>query len=273
MIDAHAHIWQIGRHGQVWPPPTLEPLRRDFVVDDWQKEVARTGIDKVVLVQSQPDAEDTDWLLRVARREASVAGVVGWVDLAAPDAPARIRTLATSSALRGLRVMLENMPADNWICQPSLEPAISMMTTHDLRLDVLVRPRHLPCVRQFSERHPRLRIVVDHAAKPDIARGEWGAWRDDIMAVAALPNVFCKLSGLITEAARGWAPRDLEPYVQWAIECFGSRRLMWGSDWPVLSLAGSYAGWLQAAETLVERLGGDREAIFAATARDFYRIE
>lgn len=271
-IDAHQHFWRIGRNDCTWPTPDDAGLYRDFEPDDLIPLASAAGIDGSVLVQSQPSDRDTDYLLRVADRSSLVKAVVGWVDLKAANAPARIAQLATHSKMRGLRPMLQDID-EAWICDSALEPAITAMIENRLTFDALVRPRHLPSLLTFAKRHPSLPVVIDHGAKPAITRGEMESWCRLMAALAALPQVFCKLSGLITEAAAPWAPQDLKPYIDHLVALFGPGRLMWGSDWPVLNLAGDYESWLRLAETLAELQDvSAREALFGGAACHFYRI-
>ncbi len=272
-IDAHQHFWQLGRNDCTWPTPELRAIHRDFGPEQLAPLAAQAGVTGTVLVQSQASDRDTDFLLELAAHCDLVSAVVAWVDLKSATAPRRIRELAGHSKLRGLRPMLQDLPADDWILDAALEPAVAAMIAHELRFDALVLPRHLPWLLQFAERHPRLGIVVDHGAKPPIASGALEPWSSGIAALARLPNVYCKLSGLLTEARPGCQPRELAPYVAHLLASFGPERLMWGSDWPVLELAGDYSGW----HRMARELTGSRDeralrAVFSQTARRFYRI-
>jgi L-fuconolactonase len=272
LIDAHQHFWRVGANGFAWPTPDLAAIHRDFGPADLAAVGA--GLAGSVLVQSQPDDRDTDWLLELAAGEPLVLAVVGWADLRASDAPARIADLARRPKLRGLRPMLQNLDDDAWIAAPDLEPALDAMVAHGLSLDALVLTRHLPHLLTLARRRPDLAIVIDHGAKPPIATGQDAdAWARGIEALAGLPNVFCKLSGLLTEAAPGQAPDALSPYVRRLVSAFGPERLMWGSDWPVLNLAGDYGGWLALARTLSGLTDpADLATLFGGTSRRFYRI-
>ena len=273
MIDAHCHFWQIGRHDCTWPPPELGVIHRDFLPDDWQRQGRVAGVDAAIAVQSQPSGRDTDWLLQLATNDARIAGVVGWADLAARNATDRIAELAAHPKLRGLRPMLQDLPEDDWLLRPGLQPAIKAMVAHDLCFDALVRPRHLPHLLRFAERHPGLRVVIDHAAKPDIAGGALEPWRTHIAALAGFPNVACKLSGLVTEAGEAWRSDDLRPYIEHLLETFGPCRLLWGSDWPVVNLAADYARWFAAADELAGVSDDERTALFGRNAARVYGIE
>jgi L-fuconolactonase len=274
LVDAHQHFWRVGQNGFSWPTPDLTAIHRDFGPADLAAVGASLDLVGSVLVQSQADDRDTDWLLDLAADEPLVLGVVGWVDLQAPDAPARIADLARRPKLRGLRPMLQNLDDDAWIAAPGLDPAFDALVAHGLSLDALVMTRHLPHLLALARRRPDLAVVIDHGAKPPIATGEQAdAWARGIDALAERPQVFCKLSGLLTEAAPGQAPDALSPYVRRLVSAFGPERLMWGSDWPVVDLAGDYGGWLALARTLSGLTApADLAALFGATARRFYRI-
>jgi L-fuconolactonase len=272
VIDAHVHFWRIGCNDCTWPPPELTAIHRDFLPEDWRREADAVGIDAAVAVQSQPSGRDTEWLLELARDDSRIAGVVGWVDLVAPDAADRVAALASHPKLRGLRPMLQDLPDDDWILQPALTPAIEAMIARDLCFDALVFPRHLPHLLRFAERHPALRIVIDHAAKPGIAQRTTEPWRAQVAALAGLPNVSCKLSGLVTEAGSTWKSGDLRPYVEHLLATFGPRRLLWGSDWPVVNLAADYSRWLDVADTLTGLSGEDRAALFGGNTLRVYGI-
>jgi L-fuconolactonase len=229
-------------------------------------------VEGTVLVQSQPSDKDTDWLLDLAGAEPLVLAVVGWADLKAPGAPGRIAELAARPKLRGVRPMLQALEPD-WIDDPALEPAVEALIAHGLSFDALVLPRHLPYLRRFAARHPSLPIVIDHAAKPEIAASRIQPWLGEMEALAALPQVCCKLSGLLAEAGADRSTAHLARYVEPLLERFAPSRLMWGSDWPVLNLAGDYAAWLDQALELTGDAGEDGQAeIFAGTARRFYRL-
>ena len=270
-IDAHQHFWQLAARAGGWPPPSLAAIYHDFAPADLAPLLAEHGITGTVLVQSLPSEADTDWLLALAERADFIRAVVGWTDLLAPDAPAAIARLASHKKLKGLRPMLQDLSDEQWIANPALAPALSAMVEHGLRLDALVLPRHLPALLECARAWPGLAIVIDHAAKPPIADGAFGQWREDMAQLAALPNVHCKLSGLVTEAKADWTVEDLRPYVDHVLNVFGAQRVIWGSDWPVVDLAGGYGAWLAASETLLAHLGQqDRNDIFGLNACRFY---
>lgn len=265
MIDAHQHVWEIGRHGQRWPGPNLDPIYKDRTLDDFRARAAPLGVRGTVLVQSQADDADTDFLLDVAEGEPFVLGVVGWVDIEAPGAVERIRTLARRR-LVGLRPMLQDL-APRWILEAQAEPALQAMIEHDLVFDALIRPRHLKPLAEFADRWPDLRIVIDHGAKPAVG-GDLGPWREDLAALAARPNVACKLSGLWTEAEPGAPVETCVAAVQAILDVFGAERTLWGGDWPVIDLAGTYGDWLALCRSVVP--AADHAAVFDTVARRVY---
>lgn len=271
-IDAHQHFWRLADRVGEWPPPELAAIHRDFGPHDLLPLLQSAAIDGTVLVQTRERVEETHWMLELADRHPFVLGVVGWADLKAHDAPAKIAALAAHPKLKGLRPMLQGLPDDRWIADPAVGPAAEAMVAHGLVFDALVFPRHLPALAAFARAHPALAIVIDHAAKPEIAAGRIDRWRDDIAVLAAMPQVHCKLSGLLTEAGGRHHAKDLQPYVRVLLEHFGPARLLWGSDWPVLRLAGEYLHWLQLAETLCNLPRAERDAVFGPNAARVYRL-
>jgi L-fuconolactonase len=273
-IDAHQHFWQLAARRGAWPPPELAPIYRDFHPGDLSALLVENGVSATVLVQSMPNEADTRYMLELADSHAFIGAVVGWTDLKAADAPERIAALAAHPKLRGLRPMLQDLEDDSWIDDPALAPAVDAMLRHGLCFDALVLPRHLPALLAFARRHPKLPVVIDHLAKPDMDGAPLAQWRNDMDQLAALPQVECKLSGMVTEAGPGWTVQRLRPYAHHVLQAFGPRRVMWGSDWPVLTLASAYAAWLDASEALLAHLDEEqRNAVFGLNARHFYRID
>ena len=270
MIDAHFHIWRLDRADYGWLTPALGAIHRDVSLDDWRRVCAGSGITAGVLVQAAPTEAETRFLLDQARDATDVLGVVGWVDLLAADAAHRIRALAADPKLVGLRPMLQDLPDPDWILQDRLAPALDAVQAAGLTFDALIKPVHVPCMLALAARFPGLRIVVDHGAKPAIAAGQWDDWAAAMRDLAGVPQVFCKLSGLWTEAATGAPTAVLHPYMRHLLDCFGPQRLLWGSDWPVLELAGDYPAWHAAALSAVPP--EDRAQVFGATALRAYRI-
>jgi L-fuconolactonase len=270
MIDAHFHIWQLTRADYGWLTPALGAIFRDVALNDWRAVSAPCGVRGGVLVQAAPTEAETRFLLQQAKGASDVLGVVGWADMLAGDAPGRIADLASEPKLKALRPMLQDIPDPDWILQDALLPAFEAMLRCELAFDALVKPVHLPRIAALARRHPALRIVIDHGAKPDIARGRWSDWTDALDPLVQLPQVVCKLSGLWNEAGTQAPVEALEPYARHVLTRFGASRVMWGSDWPVLERAGDYATWHTAARRWV--MPADHAEVFAGAARTFYRL-
>lgn len=270
-IDAHHHLWEIERGDYGWLTPALGAIYRDFKPADLDPVLGRHGITATILVQAAPTEAETQYLLGLAQKHPVIAGVVGWTDFAFPDAAARIAALAKNRLLVGLRPMVQDIPDDDWLIRPSLAPAFEATARAGLVFDALVLPRHLSRLLGVADRHPDLAIVVDHLAKPPVASGELDPWRRDLAVLATRPNVFCKLSGLATEAMPDWLTEHLRPYVEHVLDCFGPGRVIWGSDWPVVNLAGGYARWMAATDELLATLPiGEREAVLGGNAQRVY---
>ena len=273
LIDAHFHSWQLARADYGWLTPALAPIYRDVNVPDWQAQAQACGVTGGLLVQAAPTEAETWHLLALAERHPSVLGVVGWVDWLAPDAAQRIQALARHLKLKGLRPMLQDIPDPNWILHPALQPLLALMAELGLVFDALVKPVHLPQLLTLAERHPRLSIVIDHAAKPDIAADRWQPWADDMQRLSEQTDALCKLSGMLTEAGPHPVPQVCRRWADHVLHCFGPSRVLWGSDWPVLELAGSYAGWWQACQEFTAHLTeAERAAVFGGNARRVYRL-
>ncbi|OHV83569.1 amidohydrolase [Rhizobium sp. LCM 4573] len=268
-IDAHQHFWRIADRVGQWPPAELAAIHRDFMPEDLEPILAEAKVDGTVLVQTMENEADTAFMLELADRHPFILGVVGWTDLKAAGAPANIARLARHPKLKGFRPMLQDIAEDGWIDDPSLDPAIAAMLDHGLVFDALVLPRHLALLLSFARRHPELPIVIDHGAKPLIAEGLFVDWHSRMKALAALPNIRCKLSGLLTEAG-DQKPQAIRPYAETILDLFGPDRVIWGSDWPVLRLAGDYQSWLAQCLDIVP--AEHHDAVFGGNAKSFYRL-
>jgi L-fuconolactonase len=274
IVDAHFHCWQLARGDYGWLTPEFAAIHRDVAVEDWAREARPLGVQGGVLVQAAPTEAETQFLLAQASAHDMVLGVVGWVDLLADDAPERIaRLAATQPLLKGLRPMLQDIADPDWILQPRLSPALTAIAQHDLVFDALVKPLHLPRVLELCQRHPALRVVIDHGAKPDIGRAQWQPWAGDMMRIAAQTSAMCKLSGLLTEAGPLPAAAAARHWAEHLLQAFGAQRLLWGSDWPVLELAASYRAWWHEVQALLSSLASaERAAVLGGNARRVYRL-
>lgn len=266
-IDAHQHFWKLSRGDYSWLSPELKPLYRDFGPEDLKPLLEAAGITGSIAVQAADTEEETEYLLSLTQDHDWILGVVGWTDLEAPDAPANIERMAQHPRLLGLRPMIQDIEDDRWMLNTSLRPALDAMVAHDLTFDALVMPRHLKHLLEFLEIYPDLRVVVDHCAKPEIRDRHFDTWAADMTKIAQYNRVFCKLSGLATEAAPGWRPEDLTPYITKILQVFSPARVLYGSDWPVLNLASDYDTWLS---TVQDNAADHSQAIFAHSAQKAY---
>lgn len=261
------HHWALRRGDYGWLTPDLVPLHRDFGGEEYR---AAGGAASRILVQAAPTVAESRYLLTLADDDPGVVGVVGWVPLDDPDA---LYELAANPRLRGIRPMIQDEPDADWMLDARWAPGIEACIARDLVFELLIQPRHLDNAQRLLDRHPDLRAVVCHAAKPAIAEDGFGAWAAGIAGLARESAAACKLSGLVTEAGAGWTRADLRPYIDHLLTHFGPDRLIWGSDWPVVTLAASYREW---AEATADLLGGlaeaERAAILGANATRVYRV-
>lgn len=274
-IDAHHHFWQLDRYDYVWMSPDLQALYRDYGPDDLRPILSGHNIKSTVLVQTISSEAETRWFLELASQHDFIAGVVGWVDLTDRRVGERLDELSKSPKFVGVRHQVHDEPDPDWLTRDDVQHGLGELARRSLSYDLLIRPLHLEVSRRVAERFPDLRFVVDHIAKPAIASHGWDDWAPGIAALAACPNVACKLSGMITEADwADWQPADLAPYVQHILEHFGADRVMFGSDWPVCMLAGTYDQVLSAlADNLAELGDHQRQDIFGNTAAAWYDLE
>lgn len=274
MIDSHQHFWQVGRFDYPWMTSDLGVLYRDYLPDELASILARNSVEKTVLVQASNSLAESRWLLNLADQNSFVAGVVGWVDLMSPDVDAQLRELTAHSKFKGVRHLVESEPQDDWLVQPAVLSGLKRLSTYGLSYDLLVHTRHLKHIPRVAESCPELALVIDHLAKPPIAKNEIDEWSEAFKPLASYPNIHCKLSGLVTEANwTSWQTDDLRPFVEFALESFGPERLMFGSDYPVCLLASSYDRVLASFQEILKSLDdAEREKIFSTNAARFYRL-
>jgi L-fuconolactonase len=267
IVDAHHHLWP---RPYDWMTEGYERLRRPFGVGDLQAATADLGVTATVAVQADTSEQETRELLAAG---APVAAVVGWVDLTAPDVEDRLAALA-HPRLAGIRHPVQDEPDPEWLLRADVRRGLRAVLAAGLRYDLLLFPRHLPAAARLARELPELPLVLDHGAKPPIAGAGWEPWSSDLVALAACEQVHCKLSGLVTEASwERWRQEDVGRYADRLLEAFGPRRLMFGSDWPVCTVAASYGEVLELAHTALAPLSaGERADVLAGTARRFYGI-
>jgi L-fuconolactonase len=270
-IDSHHHVWRLARGDYAWLTPAMAPIYRDFSLADLAPHLSAAAIEGTILVQAAPTESETLFLLDIADNADVVRGVVGWTDFDAVDGVPRIEALSERKLLVGLRPMVQDIADDDWLLGASLAPLLATMARCDLVFDALVLPRHLPRLLRVVDHHGDLQFVLDHCAKPHLATGDIADWQRDIARLAKHPNIVCKLSGLVTEAVRDWEIANLRPAVEQVLSRFGPERVLWGSDWPVVDLAGGFEKWFAAAETLLADLSADEKAaIFGGNAERIY---
>lgn len=275
-IDAHQHFWQLDRpfdYGWL-EEPDKQPIRRDYLPADLKPHLDATGIDKSVFVQTQHNVDENRWVLQLAEQNDFIAGVVGWVDLASEACEDQLLEFKDHPKFVGIRHITQDEPDDDFIIRPEVIRGLKVLEKHQLPFDLLFFTKHLKHAVKLANELPELPMVIDHLSKPEIASGRIDEWRTDLQNAAKFPNMYCKLSGMITEADWSkWQPADLKPYVDVALEAFGPSRCMYGSDWPVCELAGSYE---QQHAALLECIGGLSESesaqIFGTTASAFYGL-
>lgn len=280
VIDAHHHLWQLDQFDYSWMnPPELEPLRRDRLPGDLKPLLDAAGVDATIVVQTQHNLAENRWALKLAEQHEFLAGVVGWVDLASPACEDQLAEFMHHPKFRGVRHVTQDEPDDDFIIRPDILRGLKVLEKHRVPFDLLFYVKHLRHAVTLGRLLPELPMVIDHLAKPRIdpriSPRAMDDWLPHFRAAAACSNIYCKLSGMITEADwHNWKPADLRPYVMAALENFGPERCMFGSDWPVCTLAGTYQ---QAVEALREALGPisdtERDAIWGGTAMRFYGIK
>lgn len=272
-IDSHQHFLNPTQLNYSWMSPEM-PIAKDFLPEHLRPILKRNGIDRTIVVQAADMEEENTFLLDLAKQHDFIAGVVIWLDMESPRFEERLLHYKQHPKFVGIRPMIESIADDAWMVKPSVRGAFQILQQNDVCFDFLTHPRHLPYVPEILKSCPRLRTVIDHISKPRIRDKEFQPWADQMEQIASYRNVFCKLSGMITEADhKNWKPADLEPYVSHILRAFGSERLMFGSDWPVCLLAGSYDQVLNALrQNLLDQDTQQTDNIFGETARRFYRV-
>lgn len=273
-LDAHQHFWQYDPRQYGWIDDRMDVLRRDFLPDDLAPQLPAAAIDGTIAVQARQRIEETEYLLGLSDAHGFIKGVVGWVDLCAPDVDAQL-TRVRHHRLVGVRHVIQDEADDDFMLRPAFQRGIGRLRDHGLTFDLLLFPRHLSRAVRLAETFPHQPFVLDHLAKPRIREGRIVPWQQDLHELAANPNVTCKLSGLATEADwQRWRAEDIRPYLDIALDAFGADRLMIGSDWPVCTLAADYNAAMAVVIDYVQRLSADEQsAILGATAARVYGLQ
>ena len=272
-IDSHQHFWKYDPVRDSWIDSSMHTLRRDFMPEELAPIYRAYQLDGCVAVQADQSEAETEFLLQLAAKNDFIKGVVGWVDLCSENVEQRLRHYGEYKHFKGVRHILQAEDED-FMLRADFMQGISALAPLDLRYDVLIFPKHLKHAKRLVEAFPEQLFVVDHLAKPHVKLGELKDWKHDITTLAQNPNVYCKVSGLLTEANwTSWKPEDFTPYLDTVFHAFGAERLMYGSDWPVCLLAGNYGDALRIVERYIEAMPLDtQEAIMGENARKFYNL-
>jgi L-fuconolactonase len=274
-IDSHQHFWKLSRGDYGWLKSDVNVLYRDYLPENLQPILEEHQIDKTIVVQAAPTVEETEFLLDLHKQYDFIAGVVGWLDFESPSFKENFDRLRQEEGFIGVRPMLQDLTDDNWVLRPEVMKNIDYLVSNDFPLDVLIYPRHLTVILELLQEFPQLRAVINHGAKPDIQKGPTFDWKSNMQKLASYPNVMCKLSGLVTEVDHNdWHYNDFVPFVQYLVEVFGTDKVMFGSDWPVCRLAGSYDDvWEILRKSLPQDLtSDDLKQVFGGNAARFYKL-
>lgn len=274
-IDAHQHYWKLGRGDYAWITPNMLELNRDYLPADLASHLQKHKLDGTIVVQAAATLAETDYMLSLASEEDSILGVVGWLDLDEPSYLEHFARFQHHPKFVGFRVMIQEMPDARAILKPHYIEALTFFSEQDIPVDLLVTSHQLDAVVQLIKQVPNLRCVIDHIAKPDIAKQKLEPWKSQMSEIAAYPKVYCKLSGMVTEAEHAhWKRSDFTTYIHHILHVFGPNRVMFGSDWPVCLLAADYD---QVVDILVHSLPSDYtqqevDLLFGLNAKQFYRL-
>ncbi|NIV40625.1 MAG: amidohydrolase family protein [Anaerolineae bacterium] len=273
-IDAHQHFWEYSQQDYGWIGPEMAILKKDHLPEDLAPLLDSEGIRGTVAVQARQTVRETEWLLELADLHPLVWGVVGWVDLCGPELLAQLERFAGHPRFRGVRHVVQDEPDDEFMLRPDFVRGLGALRAFDLTYDILVFPRHLSVACQVVSQFPDQPFVLDHIAKPAIKDRQIEPWASDVRNLAAYPNICCKVSGMVTEADWDhWQPADMKPYLEVVFEAFGPRRIMFGSDWPVCTIAGAYAKVFSIVQDYVHTLSADEQAaVWGQTAQRFYGL-
>jgi L-fuconolactonase len=274
IIDAHHHFWRYNDREFAWISDSMSVIRRDFLPGDLQQAIRAAGVDAVISVQARQTLDETNWLLDLADQNAFIRGVVGWVPLVSPTISDDLEHFAQRAKLRAVRHVLHDEPDDDYCLRDDFNRGVSQLRRFDLAYDILIFEGHLPQAIQFVDRHPEQVFVLDHIAKPKMKDNEMEPWRSNLRELARRPNVYCKLSGVVTEADwQAWTPQQLRPYADAVLDAFGPQRVMFGSDWPVCLVACDYVRWFEVVKGFIAALSpAEQSAVMGGTAIRAYGI-
>lgn len=274
-LDAHQHFWKYSPAEYEWIDDKMVALKKDFLPQDLKPLLRTEGIDGSIAVQARQDIEETSWLLQLALENDIVKGVVGWVDLCSPELPAQLKRFASSPKFVGVRHVVQGEPDDEFMLRQDFRRGIARLQEYGFAYDLLIYPRHVPIAVKLVSEFPEQRFVLDHIAKPLIAEGRIRPWDREIKELAQRENVWCKVSGMVTEARwNDWRPEDFKPYLDVVFDVFGPERIMIGSDWPVCTLSASYSATIGLVKDHIRQFGTEeQDRILGGNCARFYGIE
>jgi L-fuconolactonase len=273
-IDSHQHFWQYNPAEHIWMTDAMQALKQDFMPRDLCPLLNQIGFDECIAVQARQSIEETNWLLRLADENDFIKGVVGWVDLRSPNIYDVLSGYANMKKLVGVRHVVHDEAEDDFMLQPAFQNGIAALKEYNLSYDLLLFPKHIPVAVKLVEKFPEQSFVVDHIAKPFISKREFSTWKDDLEELAKHSNVFCKLSGMVTEAKwNDWKESDFKQYLDIVTESFGTKRLMIGSDWPVCTLSGNYSSTMSVVINYANQFSTEIiDAILGGNCLNFYKL-
>jgi L-fuconolactonase len=273
-VDSHQHFWQLSLGFYSWLTPKLEVLYKDFLPEQLIADLSTNDVSQTILVQAAEDEEEIYFMLGIAEVNKFVAGVVGWVDMEASNVLEKLAHFCESKYFKGIRPMLQDIDDVNWLLKDEFTPIFEFMIKKQLTFDALIKDIHISNINILAQRHPDLGIVINHCAKPDLSKAPTDFWKNSLNNVATCKNIYIKLSGLLTEAPQGQVNVDLiQPYFDHIMTVFGSDRIMWGSDWPVMKLNGDYDTWVSLTQSLLKNYSfEDKGKIWAGNTQKFYRL-
>nr|WP_184190371.1 amidohydrolase family protein [Paenibacillus sp. JGP012]MBB6024111.1 L-fuconolactonase [Paenibacillus sp. JGP012] len=273
-LDAHQHFWNYNIRDYGWIGEEMRVIKRSFLPEDLEPILTEAGITGCVAVQARQSLEETEWLLELADQHEFIRGVVGWVDLCSEEAAAQLEKVAANPWLKGVRHVIQDEPDVKFVLREDFQRGIALLEQYNLAYDLLVSKEQLPYAAELVQKFPRQRFVIDHLAKPDIKGGIQTPWKEAMEAIAVHPNVYCKLSGMVTEADwNTWTQEDFTTYLDTVLQAFGTDRVMYGSDWPVCTVAGTYSQVFNVLQTHVHTLSAaEQQKIFGENCAAFYRL-
>jgi L-fuconolactonase len=273
-IDAHHHLWRYLPPGPAWMADGMEGLRRDFLIEDLRAVTAEAGVTGTIVVETERTVQETGWLSQVAASDDLIRGVVGWAPLTSPAVVAELERIASLPKMKAIRHPIHDESDDQFVLRDDFNRGVAALKQFDLRYDILIFERLLPQTIEFVDRHPDQVFILDHVAKPLIRDRVFSPWRENIRELARRSNVYCKVSGMVTEADwHTWSDNVVSPYIEAVVEVFTPNRLMFGSDWPVMTLASSYRRWMATIQSAIAQLSvTERERILGGTAVEAYGL-